>query len=322
MEEKISLTMDKMLSYPTEIYIIAILLLLGLILAIAGFSISSYRSNVLYAQIKSRKKISTEKVIRVMEVITELPIIRSVKKRIKESLEINMLEEYQLNLRANIFSLAVILISAFTLTILWGVGQLWYVKILLLIMSGFFPFYILTLALDVIRNNIQKQIPNLIDEFTSSFVTKPRVRDALLATSERLDKRFGKIIKSIADSPYIEDGLEELRNRMNNTWLNIFVTLIKNHKTAGGDLIEQLYHLKATISRYNKIEKKKNKRLIGYEIFAVVAAVFSVPIVLWINTAILGSDITLIDTQANIIISRIILYSLVSLIVVRMVRRI
>jgi hypothetical protein len=109
---------------------------------------------------------------------------------------------------------------------------------------------------------------------------------------------------------------------MNNTWLNIFVTLIKNHKTAGGDLIEQLYHLKATISRYNKIEKKKNKRLIGYEIFAVVAAVFSVPIVLWVNTAILGSDITLIDTQANIIISRIILYSLVSLIVVRMVRRI
>ena len=143
----------------------------------------------------------------------------------------------------------------------------------------------------------------------------------MLETSKRIDKKFGNILANIADSPYVENGLILLKDRLDDTWLNIFVTIIINHRTSGGDLVKQLYKLKSTVARYNKIQKKKDKRLVGYEIFAVIAAVFSVPLVFYVNTAMLGADVILVDAQSNLMISNIILSSIFALVIMRMLRR-
>ena len=70
-----------------------------------------------------------------------------------------------------------------------------------------------------------------------------------------------------------------------------------------------------------RIQKKKDKRLVGYEIFAVIAAVFSVPLVFYVNTAMLGADVILVDAQSNLMISNIILSSIFALVIMRMLRR-
>jgi hypothetical protein len=76
------------------------------------------------------------------------------------------------------------------------------------------------------------------------------------------------------------------------------------------------------MTRYSNVEKKKNKRLIWYEMFTVCTSVFSIPAVFLINGLILGSDQgTLIDAQTNILISQVIGFSVLSLVIIRILRR-
>lgn len=311
---------DLLRSLPTEYYIIIILAIVGFIGLLAGASISNH-AGIINTQIKARQKRNTEKLSRILDVLTNLPILKKIKNSVKKSISYNIMEDYRLNIRANIITIVLVVVSILLIVFMWGIGQLWYVKLLLVALSIFFPFYILTFILDIIKGNIQKQVPLLIDEFTSAFVSTPKVKDAMLVTSKKIDKKLGNILGNIADSPYIEDGLALLKERLDNTWLNIFVTIIINHKTSGGDLVEQLYRLKSTVARYNKIQKKKDKRLVVYEIFAVLAAIFSVPLVFYVNTALLGTEITLVDAQSNVMISNIILSSMFALVVIRMLRR-
>lgn len=304
----------------TIYYIIFSLVLVGLIVLFAGINMTSYKG-FLNTQLKVTKKRNTEKLSRIFGKVTNLPIISTIKNSIKKAISYSIMEDYQLNIRADIMTIILIIVSVLMLVFLWGIGQLWYTKVLIVALSLFFPYYVLTFVLDIIKWSIQKQIPVLIDEFTSAFVSTPRVKDALLETSKRIDKKFGNILANIADSPYVENGLILLKDRLDDTWLNIFVTIIINHRTSGGDLVKQLYKLKSTVARYNKIQKKKNKRLVGYEIFAVIAAVFSVPLVFYVNTAMLGSDVILVDAQSNLMISNIILSSIFALVIMRMLRR-
>ncbi len=304
----------------TIYYIIFSLVLVGLIVLFAGINMTSYKG-FLNTQLKVTKKRNTEKLSRIFGKVTNLPIISTIKNSIKKAISYSIMEDYQLNIRADIMTIILIIVSVLMLVFLWGIGQLWYTKVLIVALSLFFPYYVLTFVLDIIKWSIQKQIPVLIDEFTSAFVSTPRVKDALLETSKRIDKKFGNILANIADSPYVENGLILLKDRLDDTWLNIFVTIIINHRTSGGDLVKQLYKLKSTVARYNKIQKKKDKRLVGYEIFAVIAAVFSVPLVFYVNTAMLGLDVILVDAQSNLMISNIILSSIFALVIMRMLRR-
>ena len=315
--EEIAATLSDL---PTTYYIIFTLALVGLIGLFVGINMTSYKG-FLNTQLKVKKKRNIEKLSRIFGKFTNLPIISTIKNSIKKAISYSIMEDYQLNIRADIMTIILIIVSVLMLVFLWGIGQLWYTKVLIVALSLFFPYYVLTFVLDIIKWSIQKQIPVLIDEFTSAFVSTPRVKDALLETSKRIDKKFGNILASIADSPYVENGLILLKDRLDDTWLNIFVTIIINHRSSGGDLVKQLYKLKSTVARYNKIQKKKDKRLVGYEIFAVIAAVFSVPLVFYVNTAMLGADVILGDAQSNLMISNIILSSIFALVIMRMLRR-
>ena len=87
-------------------------------------------------------------------------------------------------------------------------------------------------------------------------------------------------------------------------------------------MIDQLYKLNKTMTRYSNMEKKKNKRLIWYEMFAVASSVFSIPAIFWLNSMVLGSDSSMvIDAQSNIIISQIIGFSILSLVIIRILRK-
>jgi hypothetical protein len=172
------------------------------------------------------------------------------------------------------------------------------------------------------RYYIGKAIPKLIDEFRSSFIGHKKIRPALKECSLYIDKGLGGIVARAADSTFIEKSLDTMKQRLDNVWFNIFVILLLNFKENGGELIDQLYRLNRTMTRYNNVEKKKNKRLIWYEVFAVCASVFSIPAIFLVNSLILGSDQgTLIDAKTNIIISQVIGFSVLSLVIIRILRR-
>jgi hypothetical protein len=137
-----------------------------------------------------------------------------------------------------------------------------------------------------------------------------------------IDKGLGRIISRAADSTFIEKSLHTLKNKFNNVWFNIFVVLLLNFKENGGELIDQLYRLNRTMTHYNNVEKKKNRRLIWYEVFAICASVFSIPAVFLLNSLVLGSNQGMpVDAQTNIMVSQVIGFSLLSLVIIRVLRR-
>jgi len=93
-----------------------------------------------------------------------------------------------------------------------------------------------------------------------------------------------------------------------------------NYRENGGELIAQLYKLNRSITRYNNIEKKKNKRLIWYEVFVIFASIFSLPAILLINKMILGINVGLYY-DATAAFTKVVIYSLLALVIVRVLRK-
>lgn len=258
----------------------------------------------------------------ILDRITSFYPLRWMKEDIKSSLSITLLEGNTIMLISSVITLFISIVSVLLVFLLWGIGQLWYVKILLTGMSIILPYYVATLFLDMYRYHISRTVPKLIDEFRSSFIRHKKIRPALKECSHYIDKGLGGIIARAADSTFIEKSLETLKQRFDNVWFNIFVVLLLNFKESGGELIDQLYRLNRTMTRYNNVEKKKNSRLIWYEVFAVCASVFSIPAIFLVNSIILGSDQgILIDAKTNIIISQVIGFSVLSLVIIRILRR-
>ena len=300
---------------------LVIIILAGLALILAGLTVNSFKPPAF--------KLSQEKVTlyltaiaRIMDRVTSVFPLRWMKEEIKSSLFITLLEENTILLISSLVTLGISLLSVLLIFLLWGIGQLWYVKILLTGMSIILPYYVATLFLDMYQYHIGRAIPKLIDEFRSSFIRHKKIRPALKECSLYIDKGLGVIIARAADSTFIEKSLSTLKQRFDNVWFNIFVVLLLNFKENGGELIDQLYRLNRTMTRYNNVEKKKNKRLIWYEVFAVCASVFSIPAIFLVNSLILGSDQgMLIDAKTNIIISQVIGFSVLSLVIIRILRR-
>lgn len=221
----------------------------------------------------------------------------------------------------SLVSTAVLLSGLGLLKLLYRPETLWYVKLLVVAMSFFLPLYVTFLVLDIWKYHVEKQIPRFIDEFRSAFVKHRKIKPALLESCSYIDKSLGRIIYKAADGVFIEKSLEVLKERINNVWFNIFVILLSNYKQNGGILIDQLYRLNRTMSRYVNIEKKRSKRLIWYESFAVTISAFSIPSIIWLNGTIANNFETAANPDINFIMARLIFFTMICLLFVRILRR-
>jgi hypothetical protein len=296
--------------------------LLGAAILAAAVLSSRYKSP-LQEKKTARRQLQGSQVIDLLDRVTSLFPLGYIKNAIRGNLTLCFSTDVQIRALTSMACLALILASLVLLILMKDIGQLWYVKALLTGMCIILPYYVLALFFELYRYRLNRQVPRMIDEFRSAFVRHGKVKPALKECSLYIDKSLGKFLSKTADSPFIEEGLETLRNRLNNIWINMFVILLINYKENGGELIDQLYKLNKTMTRYGTIDKKKNRRLIWYEMFAVSAAVLSIPSILWMNSILLGRDaVVLIDAQANMIIGRVIGFSLLSLLVIRILRRV
>jgi hypothetical protein len=293
----------------------------GLIVTLSGLVMNVYNRQSLKG-FREKGRLIDKRLLAVINRIASFTPLKFIRNNIKSSLSFCIMEESSLNLISGILAITISVLSIALIILLYGVGQLWYVKFLILAMSLVLPYYAATLLLDLYKYHVSKQIPKMVDEFRSAFIKHNKIKPALKECSLYIDRSMGRIISRAADSTLIEDTLNALSNRFKNIWFNIFVTLILNFKENGGELIDQLYRLNRTMARYSGIEKKKNKRLIWYEMFTVATSVFSIPAIFWLNDIILGNEGSMIlDAQSNILISQVIGFSILSLVIIRILRK-
>jgi len=215
------------------------------------------------------------------------------------------------------FALGIGLTAAFC-----RIGQIWYVKALALILSIFLPLYLVTLLADMWRFSVYRKIPVFIDEFRGAFLAKKRIKPALIDSAKFLGAA-GSIILREAQHPDFEQGLANIKAVFKNEWINTFVALLANYNRNGGDLLAQLYALNHTMTGVINTDRKRNKRLIAYEIFAVCAVAIGIPLIKWLNGAILGEMFGgAAGIQADMSMSKIILYAIFALAVIRILRKI
>ncbi len=302
----------------SDLYILT--LIFGIIAIAGGLAIKTYRVTP-FSTIK-KTAVKRARIVVFIDRITSFFPLTYAKSYLKSNLSFCLLDDAMLNLTSGMIILVTFLFSILIVFLLQDVGQLWYTKILIAGMGLLLPFYIAVLLIDLYKHRLTRHIPRMIDEFRSAFIKHGKVKPALKECCMYIDKGLGRIISHTADSVFLEDSLIKLRSSLNNIWFNIFVVLVINFKENGGGLVDQLYRLNRTITRYSSVEKKKAKRLIWYEMFAVASSVLSIPAVLWLNHTIMGeSPGLIIDAKSNIIISRIIVFSIISLIAARILRK-
>ena len=291
--------------------------LIGILLILLGIYISKYKNNMI-----AGVKITTrnDKLLKALRDITSIPGLSHLRNRLDKrtrGLFLSNLVHTSLVCSATIL-LPIIGLSGFYM--ISGILNLWYTCVIALFLCMIIPYYLFTLCIDYLKFNMNQKIPALIDQFRSSFVTHNRIKPAIAECITHCDTRLGRVMLYISDSSDLNKGLIKAKERLENTWFGIFVVLLCNYRENGGKLISQLYKLSRSITRYNNIEKKKSKRLIWYEVFALLASLLSLPAVIYLNRLILGDNMRYSFDMMEAF-TRIAMFSLISLLVVRVLRR-
>jgi hypothetical protein len=304
--------------YSNIYYVVAIIS--GLVIILIGIIFTPFSSP---RHIRQKENMSNclRKLEKFLNMLTSFFPLKKIRERIDKGFEVTLLEEEK---RRSISSFVTLLLAITGLLLsyfLFSRGQLWYARFMLSGMGLILPFYTATLLIDLYRYRITRQIPTLIDEFRGAFVRHNKIRPALKECSTYIDRGLGRIILRASDSVFLEDSLNTLKQQFDNVWFNIFTVLVLNFKENGGELTDQLYRLNRTMTRYNSIERKKSKRLIWYEAFAVAAAFLSIPAIFWMNEIILGKGSVIVDARTNMMISQVMGFSALSLVIVRILRR-
>lgn len=305
--------------------IIALTGVMGIVLILSGlfYKVYSGIAELLVAGSKpSTGNILTNIIYNALYKTMGLPIIKNVRDKAEAAFFINSFIKDVAVKRAGIASFTFLVFCLFNILALKNVGDLWYTKVFIILISIFLPYYLFTLILDLMKDKVNRQVPALIDEFRGAFLKHERIKPALLESARHTGGRLGEIVERAVLSTDVIKSLQDLKSTLNNIWFGIFAQLLINFKANGGELLEQLYKLNKTMVLYNNLEKKKSKRLIWYEIFAISVAFVSIPIIFWFNTKLLGSEgFIASDTEANLIVSRIIGLSIFSLVVIRVLRK-
>ena len=312
--------MDREFLYQNIPYTIT--LLAGVIFLYIGLMLSAYEKS------ENRLKVRLYKIKRpngilsvLLSGISKLPVLRNIKYQFKSNLEFSFSKDLVIDKISNVLILILASFSVLLIVLLNKIGQLWYVKVMITVMSVILPYYVMALALDLYKYKMNTQIPKVIDEFRSAFIEHNKIKPALRECSKHVSKNFGKILLKAADSSDTQRALEEIRDKFDNIWFSIFIAMLSNYKENGGELITQLYKLNNTMTTQNSIEKKKNKRLLWYELFAICASILSIPAALWLNRIILGNDVSIVDPATNLAICRVIAFSVMALVVARILRK-
>ena len=299
-----------------------ITLLTGVIFLYIGLMLSAYekstnRLNSTSINMKHAKGVFSL----LLSGFSKLPILRNIKRQFKSNLEFSFSKDSVIDIVSGVLIFVLAGFSILLILLLNKIGQLWYVKVMIMVMSVILPYYVITLTLDLYKYKLNSQIPKVIDEFRSAFIEHNKIKPALRECSKHVNKNLGEVLLEAADSSDTQRVLENMRDRFDNIWFNIFLVLIKNYKENGGELIDQLYKLNNTMTTQISIEKKKNRRLLWYELFAVCASVLSIPAALWLNRVILGNGVSLVDPTTNLTICKVIAFSVLALVVVRILRK-
>ncbi len=304
--------------YSNIYYVVAVLT--GLVIILIGIVLTPY-SLLRHSKQKENTSNCLRKLQKLLVILTSFFPLKKIKERIEKGFEMTLLEEGKRKSISSLVTLLLALTGVLLSCFLFSRGQLWYARIMLSGMGLVLPFYTATLLLDLYRYRITRHIPILIDEFRGALIRHNKIRPALKECSRYIDRGLGRIILRASDSVFLEDSLNTIKQQFDNVWFNIFTVLILNFKENGGELTDQLYRLNRTMTRYNSIERKKSKRLIWYEVFAVAAAFLSIPAIFWMNEIILGKGSLVVDARTNMMISQVMAFSALSLVVVRVLRK-
>ncbi len=226
---------------------------------------------------------------------------------------------------ANILSLSCIILGVIIFFILKSfIFTTWYIKFLLVVVSFYIPFLSLFFILDRKRDHINKSIPTIIDEFRSCFIEHKRVIPAIKKTHHMVNNNISKLLFDSVQMPDMDSALLEIREKINNVWFNIFIALIVNYKENGGELTKQLYKLNNTLTREINVQKKKNKRLLFYEIFTLLTPILAVPMIDYMNIIIFGNfeEINIDNIKNNYLTAGLFISSLLGAIILRLLRKV
>lgn len=157
---------------------------------------------------------------------------------------------------------------------------IWYTKVVNLIMALFLPYAMIHTYVSVQINSITKQIPSAFSEILSSYRSDKRIKYAISDATQYMDKNIKREFKRInvylSSETTFDYGLDYFSDRMNNSYITLFCTLIKESRYKSGDITEALENLAIKARSKNYMKEKAKRQLVWYRVFLILW-LFAIP---------------------------------------------
>lgn len=152
------------------------------------------------------------------------------------------------------------LVSTFTYTLLESFITVWYTRIANIAFAAVMGIQF-SMFVDVfIKYQQYQNMPNAIDQITSSFRATNRHELALEHASKRAPSPWNGYFKTLAKNTrthHFDTALDIFIYKTNNPWTSVLASVLRINKRKGGNIVQQLEHLNNMITLEN-IHQKKN----------------------------------------------------------------
>lgn len=253
-------------------YIYLFIFLLGLMLIYTAFKNNKGNKRI---RVKNKKKVRSnkrniflEKVIN--HISDSLSFTNSYSKKTNDKLAL---------LFIIVYTVLVLIIYRY----LNAFAFIWYTKSVNLMVAIFLPYAMISTYIGLQLSKINKQIPNAFYEIASAYRNDRRIRvainEALPYMDRHIRKEYKRLNSYLSSAGTFDYGLEYFSRRMNNNYITLFCTIIKESRYMNSDLTEPLTKLAIKARSKNYMKEKAKRELVWFRVLLILW-LFSIPAIM------------------------------------------
>lgn len=205
-------------------------------------------------------------------IIKAVPILGEIQKKVAVKYAITNTSDREYNENAASFIMFLFLIaSSASFYMLLSYAKVWYIFIVNLAICFAIPYLIFNIYFDIMLSRLIKQLPDAIDEFSSSYRKSNKIyhalRDSYPSMPKMMSKEFERLYKSYNID--FEEGIVFFKERVKNEWAYIFTSLLLINHQKGGNITEQLDDLNGEIENDIITKDKTRSKMMGFKVISL-----------------------------------------------------
>lgn len=221
-----------------------------------------------------------QKLFRKNKFIDSSYVLSFIHKRISRNLNLFICNYDKSISLAYIAIIAYSIIAGFTLVYFLQLTEIWYLKLINLILMLLVPILLIRTAVQFKTASVLKNMPVVFEEFSNWLAQTEKVNESIKCTSENIrgpiKKPFQVLYYDMIEDPI--KAIDKLKRTFFNNHMDSFAEFLKEYILYGGDinkLNEQISFLISEVNADLAFNKKMKERFLKYKFASLMMIVFT-----------------------------------------------